>query len=135
MNGQSYKAGRFSGSIRRHLFREHLGLLEQNGRPKKGTKFDVSDPASDAFWNKWKDIARRNTNIYENVIVSMRIFMIKLIDYNIINTARRILVKLARMQLAIYLFAISAVSCHTVASISMAVWMQRVTKLYCFRES
>ena len=31
MDGKSYAAGKFAGGLRRHLFREHLGLLDKPG--------------------------------------------------------------------------------------------------------
>jgi len=43
MNGQKFESGRFAGSLRRKLMREHLGL-EQNDQ------ISVTDPVSDTFW-------------------------------------------------------------------------------------
>ncbi|BES97997.1 Phospholipase D Active site motif [Nesidiocoris tenuis] len=63
INGQHFLSGRMAGTLRRYLFREHLGLL---GNPEP--EWDVSDPTSDEFYhNIWKATARRNTEIYDSV--------------------------------------------------------------------
>lgn len=45
--GAAYESGVFAGSLRRHLFQEHLGLLpRQLTSPTRGPQFDSSDHAS-----------------------------------------------------------------------------------------
>jgi len=61
MNGQDYKAGRFARSLRMNLFREHLGLFDDN-------TVDVTDPISDDFYqNVWLKTAQLNTDMFEEV--------------------------------------------------------------------
>lgn len=85
MNGQSYTAARFAASLRRQLFRKHLGLLppqdprvpDDNFLPvdKAGNKYDwgseedrmVEDPLSETFEQLWAGIARTNTEVFEKV--------------------------------------------------------------------
>lgn len=73
MNMKPYKAGRFSGSLRRMLMREHLGIYKKTAdltpSPQEKLKLDsVNDPISDHFWsNVWNETARLNTAIYEQV--------------------------------------------------------------------
>ncbi|XP_065577952.1 phospholipase D1-like [Artemia franciscana] len=56
MDGKPYDCGRFAGSLRKYLFREHLGLLGQ------------ADPVCDAFYKGvWIKAASLNTKIYEEV--------------------------------------------------------------------
>lgn len=82
MNGQPYRAGRHAATLRRQLWREHLGLLpaqdydaanEPNARPPdvclndilEGHENDfVTDPLSDAVWNTWTEQASVNTETY-----------------------------------------------------------------------
>lgn len=57
-----YKAGKFARSLRLQLFREHLGLLDDN------SDVDVIDVVHDSVFNKiWKDTSRLNTEIYDEV--------------------------------------------------------------------
>ena len=45
MNGQKYESGRFAGSLRRKLMREHLGLDSDRA------SYDlIQDCVSDTFW-------------------------------------------------------------------------------------
>lgn len=75
MNGKPYKSGRFAGSLRRMLMREHLGIYKKSTSPdlsqtmQERLKLDaVNDPVSDHFWNDvWNATARTNTAIYEQV--------------------------------------------------------------------
>lgn len=75
MNGKPYQCGRFIGSLRRYLFREHLGLLEKTvnsnemvNRKAKKDRIDVRDPISDKFFKEiWLKIAQSNTSIYDSV--------------------------------------------------------------------
>ena len=58
MGGKDYMSGCLCGSLRRALFREHLGL--------SGPK--INDPVCSEFYhNVWRKIALKNTNIYEKV--------------------------------------------------------------------
>lgn len=67
MNEKEYRSGTFSGSFRRHIFKEHLGLL-------KRTDVDVTDPVSDYFYHEvWRAIANNNTNIYNQVNILLMI--------------------------------------------------------------
>ncbi len=49
MNGRPVQSGKFAGSLRRFLMREHLGLLKEN---KSKTEEAVRDPISDDFYHK-----------------------------------------------------------------------------------
>lgn len=77
MNGKSYQAGKFCGSLRRLLMGEHLGLYKQptslanavgeNSVLSPAIKL-VDDPISDKFWNNiWNKAADDNTRIFEEV--------------------------------------------------------------------
>ncbi|XP_025018456.1 phospholipase D2 isoform X2 [Tetranychus urticae] len=67
MNGEPYQCGKFIGSLRRYLFREHLGSL-QTKSGSKSSRIDVRDPISDAFYfDTWLKIAQSNTKIYDEV--------------------------------------------------------------------
>jgi phospholipase D1/2 len=60
MNGKPYKAGKFAGSLRLQLFREHLGLLE--------SEVDILDAVHANVYEKiWKDTSTMNTEIYDEV--------------------------------------------------------------------
>ncbi|PNF35047.1 hypothetical protein B7P43_G09457 [Cryptotermes secundus] len=61
MGGAPYQSGKYAGSLRKHLFREHLGQLQDHSA-------DVSDPVSEHFYRGvWQCTATRNTQIYEEV--------------------------------------------------------------------
>ena len=82
MNGQPYRASRFAATLRRQLWREHLGLLraqeydasgDPNAQPPDESlnKIDegpenefVMDPLSDGVWNTWTSQASGNTETY-----------------------------------------------------------------------
>jgi len=67
MNGQPYQCGKFAGSMRKYLFREHLGLLALT---EDAEEFDVSDPVVEEFYRgRWQHISQSNTEIYENVCI------------------------------------------------------------------
>ncbi|XP_034255321.1 phospholipase D1 isoform X2 [Thrips palmi] len=62
MAHEDYVSGRYAGSLRRHLFSEHLGLLDSD------RNVNISDPASDFFYREvWLQTAVENTAIYEEV--------------------------------------------------------------------
>ncbi|KAK0115945.1 hypothetical protein ONS95_012987 [Cadophora gregata] len=85
MNGEPFKAARFAASMRRNLFRKHLGLVhpqdptkpDDNSLPidKCENMYDwgsdpdilVTDPLSNDFENLWSRTARINTEIFEKV--------------------------------------------------------------------
>lgn len=82
MDGKPYKAGRLAATLRRQLWREHMGLLpaqeyNASGHPNaqppnecmnqilEGPENDfVADPLSDDVWNTWTEQATTNTEIY-----------------------------------------------------------------------
>jgi len=66
MAGAEYQCGKYAGSLRKHLFREHLGQLQTDIPQDQDT--DVTDPVSRHFYRDvWQHIATRNTQIYEEV--------------------------------------------------------------------
>lgn len=68
MNGQTYRAGKFSGSLRRLLMAEHLGLYKHGHGQLTADISLVEDPISDYFWhNVWNRAAAENTRIFEEV--------------------------------------------------------------------
>ncbi|KAI1641239.1 phospholipase D/nuclease [Biscogniauxia mediterranea] len=85
MDGRPFTASRFATSLRRQLYRKHLGLLpdqlwdrpDPNWTPVDrdpqqydwGSQSDrqVEDPVSDEFWQLWTDRARSNTEIFTKV--------------------------------------------------------------------
>ncbi|KAK0566182.1 hypothetical protein OC844_000851 [Tilletia horrida] len=93
MDGKPYMASKFAASFRRHLFRQHLGLVqpqfcdERTGRtyptdamrpaphpvpdPSESGHDEweriVVDPLSDELEAMWKGQARQNTQVYEDV--------------------------------------------------------------------
>ena len=83
MNGQPYTAGHHAASLRRILWREHLGLVppqpmdasrDPNAQPPgdgdnnwlQGDAHDafVTDPLSDALWETWTGQATTNTEVF-----------------------------------------------------------------------
>ncbi len=87
MDGQSFEAGKHAATLRRYLWREHLGLLppqphdasnDQNSHPPGGRspndiwdgdesyKF-VEDPMSDELWDMWTTNATKNTEIFRHL--------------------------------------------------------------------
>ncbi|KAJ5662641.1 uncharacterized protein N7477_010257 [Penicillium maclennaniae] len=82
MNGQPYLAARLAATLRRQLWREHLGLLpaqnyDASNAPNsrapdvclneilEGAENDfVTDPLSDAVWKTWTEQASVNTETY-----------------------------------------------------------------------
>lgn len=85
MNGLPYQASRFAASLRRQLFRKHLGLLVPQDCTRPDANFTpvtqdpnaydwgspedimVKDPLSPAFENLWSTTAAKNTAIFEKV--------------------------------------------------------------------
>ncbi|CAH0561123.1 unnamed protein product [Brassicogethes aeneus] len=65
MNNDSFPSGHFAGSLRKHLFKEHLGIL---GQENSMIDMDVTDPVSDYFYKEiWQKTAALNTEMYEKV--------------------------------------------------------------------
>ncbi|OKL62359.1 hypothetical protein UA08_03055 [Talaromyces atroroseus] len=83
MNGQPYRAARLAATLRRHLWREHLGLLlpqeydasdSPNAQPPddcpnrndEGTEYDafVADPLNEELWGTWTTQATTNTEVF-----------------------------------------------------------------------
>lgn len=81
MDGVPYQASHFAATLRRQIFRKHLGLipgqnltdLDQNMEPVPVPNiydFDsaedrlVADPLSDHFWNWWNTTAKTNTEAF-----------------------------------------------------------------------
>lgn len=86
MDGQPYKAGRHAATLRRMLWREHLGLIDAQGldasddpnaQPPDDCMNDaetnneytqfVSDPLSDDVWNMWTSRATTNTEVFRHL--------------------------------------------------------------------
>lgn len=85
MDGQPYKAGHHAATLRRLLWREHLGLIpaqsldaseDPNAQPPdvcpndvlEGREYDfVADPLSDEVWNLWTKQATTNTEMYRHL--------------------------------------------------------------------
>ncbi|KAI0184402.1 phospholipase D active site-containing protein [Xylaria flabelliformis] len=85
MDGSQYQASRFATSLRRQLWRKHLGWLPDqrwdqptsNWTPVTrdpqdydwGSAADraVEDPLSEDFWNSWTETARTNTEVFSKV--------------------------------------------------------------------
>ncbi|KAL2405885.1 Phospholipase D1 [Exophiala dermatitidis] len=82
MDGKAFQAGYHAATLRRHLWREHLGMIEAqpvdasndpNAQPPtvcmndeySGEEWDfVADPLSDELWEKWQNQATVNTEVY-----------------------------------------------------------------------
>jgi len=85
MDGRPFKAARFATSLRRYLYRKHLGWLPDQrwDRPTRnwtpvtrdpqdydwGSPADraVEDPLSDNFWRSWTETAHTNTAVFSKV--------------------------------------------------------------------
>lgn len=85
MDGQAYKAGHHAATLRRLLWREHLGLLpaqkldasdDPNAQPPdvcgndvvEGAEYDfVADPLDDQVWAMWTENATRNTELFRHL--------------------------------------------------------------------
>ena len=85
MDGKPYKAGHHAATLRRMLWREHLGLLpaqtldaekDPNAQPPdvcpndimEGPEYEfVADPLSDKVWNMWTENATNNTDLFRHL--------------------------------------------------------------------
>ncbi|KAK7885104.1 hypothetical protein LTR67_010809 [Exophiala xenobiotica] len=86
MDGKPYQAGFHAATLRRHIWREHLGMIEAqtadasedpNAQPptvcmnedcsgQEEWEF-VADPLGDAVWEKWTTQATVNTDVYRHL--------------------------------------------------------------------
>ncbi|KPM08103.1 phospholipase D1-like protein [Sarcoptes scabiei] len=81
MDQKPYKSGKFSGSLRRMLMREHLGIYKVNKKEMLRMSDEVNDPISEHFWSEiWNKIAQKNTEIYETVFPVIPSDQIKRLD-------------------------------------------------------
>ncbi|KAI5812635.1 hypothetical protein BZA77DRAFT_252923 [Pyronema omphalodes] len=88
MDGKPYRASHFAATLRRQVFRKHLGLIpaqncyeiDQNMMPIPVPNiydFDsaedrlVQDPLSDEFWGFWNQVANVNTRAFAKVFHSL----------------------------------------------------------------
>jgi phospholipase D1/2 len=84
MNGKPYQARKFAATMRRYLFRKHLGLLSPMDMQKPDSNFHpaptpdeydygsvadklVEDPLGDVFLSLWHGTARTNTESFWKV--------------------------------------------------------------------
>jgi phospholipase D1/2 len=84
MGGQDYDAGHHAATLRRYLWREHLGLLppqeldaskDPNAQPpdvpndpqENDTYEFVADPLSDELWEMWTTRATKNTEVFRQL--------------------------------------------------------------------
>jgi phospholipase D1/2 len=85
MNGKDYEAGYHAATLRRYLWREHLGLLhpqeldannDPNAQPLEDCPNDphegetyefVADPLSNEVWDMWTRRATKNTQVFEEL--------------------------------------------------------------------
>lgn len=84
MDGKPWTASRFAVSLRRQLFRKHLGLLEPQDYQRRTANCEpvgvpneydlncpesqvVADPLSDTFQSLWNTRARTNTEVFRKV--------------------------------------------------------------------
>lgn len=84
MNGRPWRASKFATTLRRQLFRKHLGLISAQNMSRPNQNFEpisvpniydwgseadrmVTDPLSDAFLNRWNGQARQNTFAFGRV--------------------------------------------------------------------
>ncbi|CAH0717450.1 unnamed protein product, partial [Brenthis ino] len=65
LNGEPFPCGRVAGALRKRLFREHLGLMEED---VETLGINLDDPCSREFYEGvWKATSKRNTDVYEEV--------------------------------------------------------------------
>lgn len=84
MDGKEYEAGYHAATLRRYLWREHLGLLppqeldaskDPNAQPPdvpndphEGETYEyVADPLGDELWKMWTSRATKNTEIFRHL--------------------------------------------------------------------
>lgn len=59
MNGQRSRRGKVAGALRLQLFREHLGLSDEDN--------SILDPTVESTWSRIRFVSQQNTKIFENV--------------------------------------------------------------------
>ncbi len=84
MNGRPYRASKFAATLRRQLFRKHLGLIPAQSMDRPDQNFEpigvpnlydygspedqlVADPLSDQFLGLWNSRARQNTDAFGKI--------------------------------------------------------------------
>lgn len=84
MNGRPYRASKFAATLRRYLFRKHLGLIPLQDMQRPDANFEpvgvpnvydfgsledqlVADPLSDHFLALWNTRARQNTDVFGKI--------------------------------------------------------------------
>ncbi|XP_014560613.1 hypothetical protein COCVIDRAFT_34248 [Bipolaris victoriae FI3] len=84
MDGQPWRASEFAASLRREIFRKHLGLLKPQDMERPDANYEpvgipnqydwgsqedrqVVDPISEEFWNLWNWRAHTNTQAFGKV--------------------------------------------------------------------
>ena len=85
MDGKPFEAGYHAATLRRYLWREHLGLLSEqehdaskdpNAQPpndcdndvKEGEEYEfVADPLDEKVWEMWTSRATKNTKIFREI--------------------------------------------------------------------
>ena len=84
MNGQPWVCSKFGATLRRQLFRKHLGLLPPQDMRRPDQNFEpvgvpnhydlgsiedqmVTDPLSDDFLNLWNSRAKQNTDAFRRI--------------------------------------------------------------------
>jgi phospholipase D1/2 len=65
-NGQPTRVGKFCSSWRKRLFSMMLGISSDNPN-----HIDINDPVSDEFYNYFRDTAKKNTLIFEEVFATL----------------------------------------------------------------
>lgn len=89
MNGKPWTASRFASSLRRQLFRKHLGLLPPQDPQRPDANFEpvgvapnqfdfdapesqlVADPLADTLHSLWNTRAHTNTDVFRKVFHSV----------------------------------------------------------------
>lgn len=85
MDGRQHRASKFAASLRRQIFRKHLGLLKPQDMSRPDANFVplgdadnqydwgseedrlVADPLNDEFLNHWNWRAKTNTDVFAKV--------------------------------------------------------------------
>jgi len=62
LNGKTVKVGKYASSLRQRIFKVHLGIMQSNP-----ARIDVSDCASDIFYQMFRNISHQNSLVYDEV--------------------------------------------------------------------
>lgn len=73
MDEKPYKSGIFAGSLRRQLLNEHLGILDDKGNCDPETSINLGDLVSDKVISYIESTARKNTDIFDKVCITIKI--------------------------------------------------------------